>query len=267
MGIKDILVHLDNSEASTVRLELAISYAIKHSANLRGLYLITHNYYKPQLIGEKADSETAEQIFKEKTATAGIAAEWVFHDCTVVGSSVSDLIVSYAYYTDLIILGQEDPASPNSNIPADLVERVTLMCGRPVLVAPYAGSFKNAGSRVMVAWKAGRESVRALNDALPFLEKTPNITITEIQTTETNEYNSLENVQRFLAKHAIKSSTEIINSGSFPIGDMLLNNVCEKQIDLLIMGALAPGRRGSLELSVVARHILKHLTVPLLLSH
>ena len=267
MGIKDILVHLDNSAASVDRLELAIAYASKHSACLRGLYLITHNFYRPQISGEIVDSEKVEQIFKDKTAAAGITAEWVLHDSNVVGSNFSDLIATHAYYTDLIVVGQEDPMSPVANVPADLVERVALICGRPVLVAPYAGTFKNAGSRVMIAWKTGRESVRSLNDALPHLQKAQNITVTEIQTSETGKTHSLDNVQNFLRKHAIQSSTETINSGNFPIGDMLLNNVCEKQIDLLIMGGFAPNRRGTLELSAVARHILKHLTVPLLISH
>lgn len=268
MGIRDILVHLDNSAAAAGRLDVAVAYASKHGARLRGLYLITHNYYEPRALGEKTDSAAVERLFATKTAQAGIAAEWVFQDCTVIGSNVCDLITLHAYYTDLIILGQAD-STTTANIPADLVERVSLMCGRPVLVVPYTGSFPNAGARIMVAWKAGRESIRALNDALPLLEKAHSITVTEIGTTDmaVSSSSSLANVQKFLSSHAVDAAVELINAGNFPIGDMLLNNACEKKIDLLVMGGFAPNRRGKLELSTVARHILKHLTVPVIISH
>lgn len=121
----------------------------------------------------------------------------------------------------------------------------------------------------MVAWKAGRESIRALNDALPLLEKAHSITVTEIGTTDmaVSSSSSLANVQKFLSSHAVDAAVELINAGNFPIGDMLLNNACEKKIDLLVMGGFAPNRRGKLELSTVARHILKHLTVPVIISH
>ena len=267
MGIRDILVHLDSSAASANRLDVAVAYARKHGARLRGLYLITHYFYEPRAIGEKADSENVERMFAAKTTEAGIEAEWVFQDCSVMGSNVSDLITMYAYYTDLIVLGQVDLSAPVINVPIDLVERVSLMSGRPVLVVPYTGLFQSAGSRVMIAWKAGRESIRALNDSLPYLQKAHSITITEIGTTESGTSTSLNDVHDFILNHGLQTSIEFINAGKFPIGDMLLNNVCEKKIDLLVMGAFSPSRRGNLELSPVARHILKHLTVPVLISH
>lgn len=267
MAINDILVHLDNSAASVARLDVAIAYARKHGAKLRGLYLITHLYYEPSAIAEKSDCNKIEQMFLAKTGEAGIKAEWVFQDCSVMGSNASDLVTMHAYFTDLIVLGQANLAAPVLNIPTDLVERVALMSGRPVLVVPYTGSFPNAGNRVMIAWKAGRESIRALNDSLPYLCKAQHISVTEIETTASAKSTSLDMVKSYLSTHDIQAFTELINAGSFPVGDMLLNNVCEKKIDLLVMGAFAPNRRGSLEVSPVARHILRHLTVPVMISH
>lgn len=267
MGIRDILVHLDNSSASSARLDVAIAFARKHGARLRGLYLITHLFYEPRAIGEKADSEKAELLFTVKTEAAGIAAEWVFQDCSVIGSSISDLITRHAYFTDLIILGQADLSAPVINIPTDLVERVVLSSGRPVLVVPYSGTFTTAGERVMIAWREGRESVRAVNDSIPYLQKAQSVVIVEGNTANENRDDSLKTIRDFLLNHDIHVTLEFINSGSFPIGDMLLNNSCEKKIDLLIMGAFAPNRRGKLELSPVARHVLKHLTTPVLMSH
>lgn len=267
MGIRDILVHLDNSASSAVRLDVAIAYAGKHGARLRGLYLITHLFYEPRAIGEKADSEKSEQMFADKTSEAGIAAEWVFQDCSVMGSNVSDLVTMNAYFTDLLIIGQVNLSAPVMNIPTDLVERVILASGRPVLVVPYSGTFQTAGDRIMIAWKAGRESIRAINDALPHMHKAHSVVILEGRMSNDNSDISLVPVRDFLLKHDIKVTLDTINSGNFPIGDMLLNNVSDKNIDLLVMGAFAPNRRGKLELSPVAQHVLKHLTTPVLMSH
>jgi nucleotide-binding universal stress UspA family protein len=267
MGIKDILVYLDNSASSAARLDIAIAYARKHGARLRGLYLITHSFYEPRALGEKADSEKAERLFTAKTSDAGIAAEWVFQDCSVMGSNVCDLVTSHAYYTDLIVLGQTDPSAPAINIPPDLAERVVLSSGRPVLIIPYTGTFHTAGDRIMIAWKAGRESIRAVNDSLSYLHKAQSVVIVSGQTTSEKSDSSLEAVRSFLLNHDIKVGLETINSGNFPIGDMLLNTICEMKIDLLVMGAFAPNRRGNLELSPVSRHVLKHLTAPVLMSH
>ena len=267
MGIRDILVHLDNSVASAARLDVAIAYARKHGACLRGLYIITHFFYEQHALGEKTDSEKAEDMFTGKTSEAGIVSEWILQDCSTMGSNISDLIAMHAYFSDLLIIGQVNHSAPVIDIPTDLVERVTLTSGRPVLVIPYTGKFITAGERVMIAWKAGRESIRAINDAMPYMQKAHSVVIVEGKISSVIEDATIRSVKEFLLKHEIVASVDVISSGNFPIGDMILNNVCEKNIDLLVMGAVAPNRRGQLELSPVARHVLKHLTVPVLMSH
>jgi nucleotide-binding universal stress UspA family protein len=267
MGIRDILVHLDNSVASAARLDVSIAYARKHNSRLRGLYLITHFFYEPRAFGEKTDSEKAEQLFLKKTSEAGIASDWVFQDCSTMGSNMGDLITMHAYFTDLLIIGQINHSAPIMNMPSDLVERVILTCGRPVLVIPHSGVFNSAGDRVMIAWKGGRESIRSVHDALPHLQKAQAVVIVEGKKTNEKSDASVDSVKEFLLKHEIISTVDVVISGNFPIGDMLLNNVCEKNIDLLVMGAFAPNRRGKLELSPVAQHVLKHLTAPVLMSH
>ena len=61
--------------------------------------------------------------------------------------------------------------------------------------------------------------------------------------------------------------TEQVFAGDFTVGDTILNLACEKTVDLLVMGAYVHSRRGTLTLSPVANHILRHLTMPVLMSH
>jgi nucleotide-binding universal stress UspA family protein len=269
VGIKDILVHLDDSTAAESRLELAILYARKHEANLRGLYPITHAYYEPREIGEQSSLERVETMFREKTAEAGIASEWVFLDSSVSGVTVSDIVTIQAYYSDLVVVGQTNFRTPSLNIPTDFPEHLVKACGRPVLVVPYAGSFEAAGDRIIIAWKAGRESVRSLNDAMPHIEKAQYVSVVGVsaEAIPSGSDRHIMGVQSYLARHAVTARTDQICSGNLSVGDTILNLVCEHSADLLVMGAFAPTLRGTLALSPVAEHVLRHLTVPLLLSH
>ena len=269
MGIRDILVHLDDSAAAEGRLEVAILYARKHGAHLRGMFPITHAYYESRGIGERTIQERVETMFREKTAAAGVSSEWVFADSVVVGASVSDIVTTQGYYSDLVIVGQTNERTPGLNTPTDLPEHVAVACGRPVLVVPYAGTFETAGDRLMIAWRTGRESARGLHDAMPHIETAHHVSIVGVGTEAALSGNDshFANVGGYLARHGVTARTELICTGRLPVGDAILNQVCEHTADLLVMGAFAPTRRGTIVLGDVARHVLRYLTVPVLLSH
>jgi len=269
VGIKDILVHLDDSAGAESRLDIAILHARKHGANLRGLYPITHAYYNPREIGEQSTLERVEALFSAKTTAAGISSEWVPLDSSVIGVGVLDVVNIQAYYSDLVVIGQTNFRTPVLNIPTDFPERLVRTCGRPVLVVPYTGSFETAGDRIMIAWRAGRESVRSLNDAMPIIEKAHSVSVVGVsaEAIPSASDSHIKSVRNYLAKHSVNARTDQICTGNLTVGDTILNFACEHTIDLLVMGAYAPNRRGDLAPSPVAQHILKHLTVPILLSH
>lgn len=265
MGIRDILVHLDNLDATGTRLELAINYARKHEANLRGLYLATPTYFEPSYGPELSNYERIETIFREKAAAAGVESEWIQPGRSCKGVSIMNIMATQAYYTDLVIVGQHNSKPHNLNLPPELV----MLCGRPVLVVPYTGLFQTAGDRIMIAWRAGRESVRSVHDAMPCIEKAHHVSVVEVSAeaipSESNDH--IIHLRDFIARHKVAARAEQIYAGDFTVGDTILNLACEKTIDLLVMGAYSPSRKGTLALSPVANHILKHLTVPVLMSH
>jgi nucleotide-binding universal stress UspA family protein len=196
-------------------------------------------------------------------------SEWIRPGRSSNGVSIMDIMTTQAYYTDLVIVGQPNFKPPNLNIPPELPERLVMLCGRPVLVVPYTGLFETAGDRIMIAWRAGRESVRSVNDAMPVIEKAHHTSIVEVSAeaipSESNDH--IIYVRDFIARHKIHARTEQVYAGDFTVGDTILNLACEKTIDLLVMGAYVHTRRGTLTLSPIANHILKHLTVPVLMSH
>jgi nucleotide-binding universal stress UspA family protein len=273
MAIKDILLHLDNSTSCPARIDLAVTLSRLHGAHLKGLYVVTHSYYTPGHATSVAETAgRVEALFKEKAAQAGISAEWLYVDWTVVGVGLSEVIDSYAYYTDLVIVSQpnhgaeQDPATP-----ADLAERLGLGSGRPVLVVPYAGTHSGSCERVMIAWRSGRESSRIVNDAMGILGKAQRVIVVTVGKEGGNDEKAESDARKlcdYLARHGIVATHEqILMPASFPVGDVLLNHACEHKMDLLAMGAFAPTRRGMFAMGPVARHLMNHMTLPVLISH
>ena len=270
MGMKNILVHLDNSSATVDRLDLAVRLARKHNAHLCGLYVISHQYYQPRHISEQNSLESMESLFTRKCAEAGISSQWSAIDWTVIGVSLTEIVNMRAYYSDLVIVGQTDFNGPNRSLAPEMPERLVLASGRPVLIVPYAGTFEHIGDRIMIAWKAGREATRAVNDAMPCLKLANHVSVVGVSSGSTELVDTdavFAEVRNHLGRHGVTAETELISAGNFPIGDMLLNRASDNTIDMLVMGAYAHTRRGTLDLSPVARHVLKHMTVPVLMSH
>ncbi|NTV49602.1 MAG: universal stress protein [Geobacteraceae bacterium] len=271
MTLKNILIHLDNSSGCPARLDLAINLARTHGANLKGLYAIAHEYYAPRHGGiMESGAKEMQTLFTEKTDSAGILSEWLYVDWSVVGVSITDIITSYTYYTDLVIVGQYDKNIPNNITPADFVERLGLASGRPLLIIPCTGTFTTLGERVIVAWKAGRESVRAVNDALPILKKTKKLCIVSVGSFGHHDRAAEESVHQLcahLAHHQVAAEHEQILATGFPIAELLLNNARNQKMDLIVMGGYAQTRRGAYVIGPVATSLLTRMTLPILLSH
>ena len=263
MEFKNILVALDHHPSCRARLELAVRLARKHSARLSGLYTVSHSYYESEHNEAASHAARVKAEFIDCTALAGIDSHWIGVDWQVVGVSVAEIVTMYSYYSDLVAVGQDEPGTDAAS---GLAERVILGSGRPVLIVPYTGSPEKFGEHVMVSWNAGRESTRAASDALPFLVKADAVSVVEVNAPLTG-YSRAEQLCDHLKLHGVTARAENIVAEDVSVGDALLNRIPVEGADLLVMGAYGRSRLGSLVLGDVARHILKHMTVPVLMSH
>jgi nucleotide-binding universal stress UspA family protein len=265
MTLKEILVHLDNTSRSRVRLEIAMALAGKHKAHLSGLYATDSPHYSSRRAEADPAVKESEILFRELTARAEIAADW---SCAMAADPVvgfCDRLILHAYYADLTVLGQGDPKTLDRSIPKDLPGKVALGAGRPVLIIPNTGEFQSVGERVVVAWRGGKASSRALHDAIPFLRDARTVNVVRVNpadglTADTGK------LRTYLACHGIKAAVEEVKSEDIRIGDTLLNEACDLEADLIVLGIVPQVRRGVLGLGPVARHFLDHMTLPVLMS-
>ncbi|SEA59669.1 Nucleotide-binding universal stress protein, UspA family [Desulfuromusa kysingii] len=269
MNLKDILVHIDERPTCTSRLETAIALATQQKSQLTGIYVIPHPHFVAHQHNRQEFAEQAKQNFKTATEAAGVASDWICIDSQKSGLNVPTALNIHAHYRDLLVISQTDEEAPDRAIPNNLPEKTILGSGRPVLVVPYVGQFKHEFKRILMAWRGGPESSRALHDAMPILKASRQIKVLTVQGREGDEaYQSHEaDICKHMARYQLPLVCEKRLSGPLSVGDMLLNSCTDFSADLLVMGATEQSRRGYTTLGETGRHILKCMTAPVLMSH
>ncbi len=266
MSMKEILVHLDNTDRCQTRLDVAVSLSISHQAHLTGVYATPPPYYAVNWVDPPPEILEMEKFFRKQTASAGIDAEWICTDELGLTSSVSDRMTLQAHYADLVIVGQADPDAGIQRKYNDLAERMALGTGRPVLVIPRFGEFETVGQRVMLAWRGGKASARALNDAIHFLEEAQQVNLLMINPDDQFEVHE-KSLCTYMAHHGVMASVDRLSVDDVHAGDVLLNQACDLGVDMVVLGVVAHKRLGKIGLGSVGKHFLEHMTIPVLMSH
>jgi nucleotide-binding universal stress UspA family protein len=296
-GLRDIVVVLDGSAPSEIRLHLAVALAQRHGAHLTGLSALdllkpTRPLVQPRGNPEldtppasqlrtwgavppvdypEADrqaAETAERIeaaFRERLRFSGLRGDW-----RVASGNVSEIVVRQTRHADLVILGQVDPDHPPPPGGQQLVEDVLMTSGRPILVIPYIGQFETFGTKILVGWNSSREAARTVNDAIPLLAEADSVTILEVNPvggkSATDDATSAD-IARHLACHGINAETARTVMASISASDVLLSYASDIGADLLVVGGYGHSRLRELILGGVTRELLRHMTLPVLMSH
>ncbi|MGE5513204.1 MAG: universal stress protein [Bacteroidota bacterium] len=278
MSYKTILVHLNDKRRAEALLEPAIQLATRYNSHLIGLHVYAAMPappipmpYASEVLGrvaadERANSDALRDIFSRLTTGGSFVAESQF--LKVPHADLAPIVMRHGRAADLIIAGQTDPDWDLSPL-LDFPERLALEGGRPVLVIPYAGHYPQIGRNVVVAWKASRESARAVFDALPLLKGADNVHILEIREKRAEEsaLRSDTSIAAALGRHGIKPTIHSSIASDIGVGDEILSRLADLDADLLVMGAYGHSRMRELVFGGVTRHIARHMTVPTLLSH
>lgn len=264
MSLKAILVHLDNSPRCHQRLELAIDLSARHNAHLSGYFASSTSGYR--LADESLNDPGLRDLFRQRTSEAGVKAEWIDSaKVDPVTLSLVDKLILHSYYADLVIVGQFEGGRVNRGLPADFPERIALSSGRPILVIPRFGEFTKVGERVMVAWRGGRASSRALLDAVPLLRMADHVSLVLVNPLDTSE-TEMRNLSAYMIRNEIAATCRRVVAENLSVGNILLNQTCDLGADLLVVGLLSKGGRSKISLGPVGRYLLDSMTIPLLIS-
>ena len=278
MSFKAITVHLDDGPRCAMRVALAARLAVRFEGRLVGVaptgvpdVVLTMTSAVPDALEVVAltaahlrkRAETTARAFDAQCKGLDVPAE-----SRVVVEEAVDATVDHGRCSDLIVVGQTDRHHTPDGLAFDFPQQVLLHAGTPVLVVPYAGAFPSVGRNVLVAWKGTRESAIALRNALPLLRGAQRVSVVEIAEVRDlpRKDDSLALAASWLEAHGIacKAHREIDLNGA---GDQLLSRASEIGADLIVSGGYGHSRLREWALGGVTRHLLEHMTVPVLFSH
>ncbi len=283
MSFKDILVLVDMARGHEDRLRIAAALAQRQGAHLVGLAAIeplpAGGLIAPAGI-DLAEIEAARGIherYREVRLEAAARLEALFvslaegegvsHEWRLGEGAASELVTLHGRYADLVIVGQSDPDALDG--PA-VPDNVVLALGRPLLIIPYVGAPAWSARRVLVAWNASREASRAVHDALPLLKAAEAVTILAV-----NPERGIggegdlpaADIALHLARHGIKAEAAHTVAEDVDVEDIILSRAADFGSDLMVMGGYGHSRLRELTLGGVTRSLLRHMTVPVLMSH
>ncbi len=274
MPYKTILVHLANDPDHMERLDCAVGLADRFGAHLTAIYVATPIGMPAQVTGRGASlgylaaaTETAreravevEAECRERCRALGVSVEW-----RIDQGEHTDVTGRHAHFADLTIVSQH---------PHDLAHRVgthhfpddvALTAGGPVLMLPRKHSGPVVATRPLVAWKSTAQALRAVREALPFLqaaEKTMLLTVGgkegELPGTE---------ISSMLDRHGVRIEIHNDDRDDRHAGDVILAEAQKLGCDLVVMGAYGHSRLRELVLGGATREVFNHAELPLLVAH
>lgn len=276
VALEEIVVFIDGHSDTEGILKFAAVLAQDHASRLICVFVqpepaltTAQEFARGQGIREVSDLhqeqlEGAEarhrRLFEDIARHHGTRSEWrsLSHFNSEVGV--------HAYYADLVVIARPERAAQTASAPG-LAESLVLSSGRPILVFPPSGTVSRI-HRMLVAWNATRESVRAVADAMPLLARAEAVEVLVIDP-ERHPGHGQEpgaDIARHLARHGVRVEIQRVSSGGQDVGHFLLSRAAAFRADVLVMGAYGHSQVREWMFGSVTRTVLYEAAVPVLMS-
>jgi nucleotide-binding universal stress UspA family protein len=276
-ALEEIVVFIDGRTETASILEFAGTLAQEHGARLISVFMQpeptvtpaetfargegmrnTIDVHRARL--ERIEAEYRTQ-FEDIVRRHGIASEW--RSLPYLSSEVG----VHAYYADLVIVARPESAGQTAG-PPGLAESLVMSSGRPIIVFPPRGKVSQV-RRVLVAWNATRESIRAVADAMPLLAKAEAVEVLVADHQRRPEGHGQEpgaDIARHLARHGAHVEVRRLSSEGKDVGTLLLSQAATFRADLLVMGAYGHSQLREWVFGGVTRTVLYEAGLPVLMS-
>jgi nucleotide-binding universal stress UspA family protein len=272
-GIKHIVVHVEGGGHDAAVLKMSAALAGRFGAGLEAVFANVPPFIPASIDGMLTPQiiEAQQAIYRQRAEAAKKALDAVKLPqgklvWTLVEGMTADAVIARARFADLAVLAQPAPDESDAATDYDSPAEIVMGLGRPVLLVPYAGTYADAGKRILAAWSGTRESTRALADALPFLVGASEVTVLTVN--PRGEAQAMEaDLQRWLALHGVSGKTRVAHTKDIEVGDVLLSAAADISADLIVMGAYGRSRLRELILGGATHSIFRHMTAPVLMSH
>jgi nucleotide-binding universal stress UspA family protein len=276
-ALGEIVVFIDGRVDAAGILEFASALTKEHDARLIGVFMEPGSEAAPaetfargkgmvSLIEEQ--QAQLEKIaakhhaqFEDIVRRHGIRSEWK------ALPYLSGEVGVHAYNAELVVVARPKSAAPTAG-PPGLAESLILSSGRPIILFPPDRAVSQV-RRILVAWNATRESVRAVADALPLLVKADAVEVLIVGDERQAMDQSKEpgaDVARHLAYHGAHVGVHRIAPDGQEVGRLLLSRAAAFGADLLVMGAYGHSYVSEWMFGGVTRTVFHEAALPVLMS-
>lgn len=243
MSYISVGVHVGIGDASDRRTDIACDIAEQLNAQLVGVsceYIAANAFangpVSNQLLKLECD-RVAEELAKREARFRSRAQKKIYR--VEWRESTDYLLVRFLNVLrsiDLFVTG------PQHNLPLERhlePANIAVNFGRPVLYIPdrvKAVPFR----RAIVAWKDGRESRRAITDALPFLKRAQSVMVLGVcEDEQTPDYlrEILSEVCSYLSHHGIAAESKTVPRGHLSSAEEILLYAKRYEPDFIVAGA------------------------------
>jgi nucleotide-binding universal stress UspA family protein len=271
--LRTVLVHLDATVAAAQRLDVACRVAGRHGADVLASYCVAPSAASLRV----AISEAPAALFETRDWAAVHRARRVFDEATrdrpgsawleaPDGDGVA-AFVRQSRCADLVVLGslsglvEHEPAAP-----ADFTVDVLLNAGRPALVVPPLGAWREAAP-VLVGWNGTAQAARALAASMPWLRRAGQVHVVLPETEDAAGQGDPLTLRDALHRHGVEASLHRDQGPAAEAGHRLQGLARELGCGLLVMGCFGRGRLRERVLGGATEFILRHATLPVLMAH
>lgn len=281
MSFKTILVHVDESKHLQSRVEIAAKIAMAENAHLIGAAATGVSRFIRDTVAVDPEASSIGiylDILRKRAEGALNSFENIARSIGVnsierrmIDDDAAEGVSTQARYCDLTVLGQEDPDERSPALMPGFPGAVVMTGGGPSLIIPYAGNFTTVGQRVLIAWNASGESLRAVRGALPLLKRASIVQVVSFNpSTQADVYGQDAGVDiaLYLARHEVKVDVMQEEIGAnVDIGNALLSLAANLGSDMLVMGCYGHSRVREVLFGGATYVVLKSMTVPVLMAH
>lgn len=176
----------------------------------------------------------------------------------------AEIATSYARYADLTVL---EMGGSEAEMRHRVFAAVAAGAGHPVLSMQATSPPTAAFGHAVVAWKASRESARALSDALPWLRRMATVDLLTVEeaSSKPNPLDAL--LSNHLDRHGVRTRLVRRSAAQSSAGAEIVHHAAESRADLIVAGAYSHSRLVEHVLGGATRHLLSNAPCPVLFAH
>ena len=282
MGLKTILVPMENHDAMQSVLETALLLAHRSNSYIEGFALrwpviefaggidilggIPVDRFKEDI---EEEAKKAKQIFETFMQKHDVPRATETEESLSFGwlddvSEGESFIGNYGRVFDVIVMKRRDVHSSPMHDRA--IESGLFESGRPILLSPPSPP-RQIATNVLIAWNCSTEQARAIALAMPLLQKADRVTVLTVVGGTGVPGPSAEQLIRYLRHNGIVAEPMKVELDSRNTGEAILAATQSLGCDLLIKGAYTQSRLRQWIFGGATQHVLANAALPVLLAN